>query len=563
MSWCSRRRPAALHAVVLLLTACSSSEILTGPTSRPSFEISDDPHGGITHFFFLPPMVPQPTYGGTSDGTLSPTVVVCVWSGTACGAIVAQFSTTSGTYNQIITYDPTAQQYEVNWHTDQCVSGPCTLDPTKTYRLTVSAANAELGHADVQVVQNGSELKDVNTNFYIALVDGRTLPVKFRIEQGLVASVTVTPNPASVAVGGTQQLTVTLLDLHGAMLTIPVTWASSNTAAATVSANGLVTGVGAGNTTVTASAGGRTGAAQVTVLANTWTSAAAVLADRWSGDGTAVINGKLYLPGGRGDTGTGTSTLFIFDPTAGPTGTWTTGADLPVCSSAGATAVINGQVYVLTGYCNGYRTDLDRYDPASNTWTPLASAPHIHAFPVVGAINGKLYVAGGEVPGQTLATVTPVLDVYDPQSDSWTTLSSMLTAVETAAGGVINGKLYVAGGNTASGPGNGDVAILQVYDPTSNTWSTAAPMPGGVRQLMGSGVVNGLLYVIGGRNYPNVLAYVEVYNPVTDTWGTKAAMPTARFGVATGVVNGALYVIGGNSNPDNQTPLAAVEAFSP
>src|SRR5439155_10611106 len=51
-----------------------------------------------------------------------------------------------------------------------------------------------------------------------------------------VASVTVTPSPVSLAVGSTQQLTATLKDASGNVLTgRTVTWSSSNLPAATVS----------------------------------------------------------------------------------------------------------------------------------------------------------------------------------------------------------------------------------------------------------------------------------------------------------------------------------------
>ena len=82
-----------------------------------------------------------------------------------------------------------------------------------------------------------------------------------------VASVTVTPATASVAVGATVQLTATPKDANGNPLTGRViTWSSSNTAIATVSGSGLVTGVAAGGpVTITATSEGRSGSAAVTV----------------------------------------------------------------------------------------------------------------------------------------------------------------------------------------------------------------------------------------------------------------------------------------------------------
>jgi trimeric autotransporter adhesin len=81
-----------------------------------------------------------------------------------------------------------------------------------------------------------------------------------------VASVTVSPATASVNVGSTTQLTVTLKDASGLTLTGRVVgWSSSQATVATVSPTGLVTGVSAGTATITATSEGRTGTATVTV----------------------------------------------------------------------------------------------------------------------------------------------------------------------------------------------------------------------------------------------------------------------------------------------------------
>lgn len=69
----------------------------------------------------------------------------------------------------------------VNWHTDQF-----GFDDTKTYRIRVLVVGTELGYADVDVVNSGKELKNVVTEESKPLVDGRTLPIKFRIEEGAV-----------------------------------------------------------------------------------------------------------------------------------------------------------------------------------------------------------------------------------------------------------------------------------------------------------------------------------------------------------------------------------------
>src|SRR5207302_6078782 len=81
-----------------------------------------------------------------------------------------------------------------------------------------------------------------------------------------VASVTVSPTTPNMYVGGTVQLTATLKDASGNVLTgRTVTWTTSNGAIATVSASGLVTGVAVGAGTITATSEGQSGTAAVTV----------------------------------------------------------------------------------------------------------------------------------------------------------------------------------------------------------------------------------------------------------------------------------------------------------
>ena len=71
-----------------------------------------------------------------------------------------------------------------------------------------------------------------------------------------LTSIQITPSPVAVAAGGTVQLTATGRDPYGnGYFVSAFTWQSGNTTVASVDANGLVTGVAPGTTTITASAG--------------------------------------------------------------------------------------------------------------------------------------------------------------------------------------------------------------------------------------------------------------------------------------------------------------------
>jgi len=81
-----------------------------------------------------------------------------------------------------------------------------------------------------------------------------------------VATVDVTPATANVSVGGTVQLVATPKDANGTPLSgRTVSWTSSNTGVASVTGSGLVTGVGAGSATITATSEGKSGTSAITV----------------------------------------------------------------------------------------------------------------------------------------------------------------------------------------------------------------------------------------------------------------------------------------------------------
>ncbi|MBC7844536.1 MAG: DNA/RNA non-specific endonuclease [Gemmatimonadaceae bacterium] len=86
---------------------------------------------------------------------------------------------------------------------------------------------------------------------------------------GPVATVTVVPNPASVAVGASRAFTATPRDAGGTTVTTTFTWTSSNPAVASIDpATGIATGVALGTATITATAAnGVSGTSALTVAA--------------------------------------------------------------------------------------------------------------------------------------------------------------------------------------------------------------------------------------------------------------------------------------------------------
>jgi len=132
---------------------------------------------------------------------------------------------------------------------------------------------------------------------------------------------------------------------------------------------------------------------------------------------------------------------------------------------------------------------------------------------------------------------------FDPTTNAWSTLAPLPIAVGQATTGAWNGKVYVAGGFL----GGSDVTnALQIYDIATNTWSSGPNLPTtpGVEAAAGA-VVNGKFYVMGGDDFNNGLNTTFIYDTATNTWSTGATLPDSRTNLYGTTSNGLIYVFGG------------------
>jgi hypothetical protein len=194
-------------------------------------------------------------------------------------------------------------------------------------------------------------------------------------------------------------------------------------------------------------------------------------------NGVGNIGDKLYFSGGK-DYGGGslaiTSAVWAFDPV---TETLSRKADMPLHTADGVSGVIGDKLYVLPGTCSGDGwpaagwcqvepiRKLFRYNPTTNIWVTKASAPHFHKNGAGGVINNKFYVAGGQ---DDRLNPTRNLDAYDPATNTWKTLAPLPIALNGVVGAVLQGQLFVNGTNSS-----GSIRHY-AYNPTSNKWNTKA-----------------------------------------------------------------------------------------
>lgn len=106
--------------------------------------------------------------------------------------------------------------------------------------------------------------------------------------------------------------------------------------------------------------------------------------------------------------------------------------------------------------------------------------------------------------------------------------------------------------NVKIGDSEGKVlSSTEVYDPSTNTWTTLASMST-IRRTFQTEVIDNKIYAIGGLStykidLDNELP-TEVYDPATDKWRTLESMSTKRCFIQTEAVDKVIYAIGGTNS---------------
>ncbi len=232
----------------------------------------------------------------------------------------------------------------------------------------------------------------------------------------------------------------------------------------------------------------------------------------------------------------------------------------------GACAV-NGKIYAIGGATNHGASPfgmVEEYDPLTNTWdnTTKTPMPTPRKGAAYGVIDNKIYVAGGtEVANYT---ASKILEIYDPVTDTWdTTKAPMIYRMYSPTGAVINDKFYVIGGLLGYPPWTGQM-IVQMYDPTIDEWDRVADLDSGRVGHTTNGVA-GKIYAIGGDRQPPIIRGVEEYDPNTNIWTRIDQTPFEWTGYTASVFENKIYLFSGSltSLLAGFTPTNAVYSFDP
>ncbi|EFU40187.1 Kelch repeat protein [Paenibacillus vortex V453] len=239
---------------------------------------------------------------------------------------------------------------------------------------------------------------------------------------------------------------------------------------------------------------------------------------------------------------------------------WIIKNDAPNPRVGAAVVSVNDKIYVIGG-AKGTTSyaDVEEYDPITNTWTTKTSMPTKRGATSAAVVNGKIYVIGGytgNVQSVSGGSYSAVVEAYDPVTDTWETVQSMTTPRMWLSSAAYNGKIYTMGGVNSS---SDRLSVVEEYDPATNTWTTKANMSIGYHAMSLVATDLGIYAFGGGGPATATTNTVKLYYPETDTWEVIANMPYPADGISSSIYNGKIYVVGGGKSGSEKAIANALE----
>lgn len=379
-----------------------------------------------------------------------------------------------------------------------------------------------------------------------------------------VAGVTVSPDTATIAVGGGVQLVATVRDASANVLSgRAIDWSSGNASVASVDSTGLVTGTGVGSATITATSEGESGTATVTVLA-----APTV---RRVEPATGTVGTELAIVGSGFRMGI-VARLDTIDL-----------ASLELLNDTILFGFVPAEV-------DSGRTYAVAVENADGSQASLPSAFSVVA-PTLQYVNSATKPSGnvgstvilegaafadlqgsGEVLFSDGAGGTIAASIASP--DDWTNTF----IVTTVPSGAADGDVVV---RTATGTSNAlpfNVTENATFSPSQVSWTSTTPLPTGLSghravfvPIESGGVQTNYAHVTGGADDSAAPVSTAYYAPINadgtlGAWTSSSALPEARaFHASVAATpfnskvagNGQLYVLGGIAT-DGGDPVTTV-----
>lgn len=288
---------------------------------------------------------------------------------------------------------------------------------------------------------------------------------------------------------------------------------------------------------------------------------------------------------------------------------WIKQADMKVGRVEATTIEYRDDIYVFNGFKPGIRIadSIEKYDAATKQWSIIGSTTIVTGsavthngvirngadvwiiggrigshpgrvsdkvwifnlndhkwrrgpeLPIAGAaggaalVNNKIHWIGGlDTKARCDVSTHLVYDLGSPNA-GWKNITSsapMPTPRNHFSTAVVDGTIYLMGGqfghDGCPGKNTQDTALVHAYNPSNNTWTKKANMPGvNSHSEPGTFVYKNEIYTTGGENAGS--DRIWKYNPRTNKWSTFRTLPQSLVAPVARIVDGDLIVAGGGA----------------
>ena len=198
---------------------------------------------------------------------------------------------------------------------------------------------------------------------------------------------------------------------------------------------------------------------------------------------------------------------------------------------------VGGRTRDLTLPANGIWDSyslIEYFDEDNGYWVGSDQSLKSRAYINAEYFDNKIYVVGGAAGGETASAE---MEIYDIETNSVSAGTPIPTGRRAAGSTIVDGKIYVAGGQTDAGY----TSNFEVYDVATNSWSSLSPILVATETELTS--YNNKIYMVGGYN-GTIQDKVYEYDIATDTWQEISTMPHPTSAHKLAVYQGNIFSIG-------------------
>ena len=216
------------------------------------------------------------------------------------------------------------------------------------------------------------------------------------------------------------------------------------------------------------------------------------------------------------------------------------------CASAG------NKILFIGGWHSGQNwwnepVPVDIYDISSNTWSTHFLVPedpqftHFRFGAGVASVGNKIFIGGGgDAFGDNQSSK---VDIYNASTNTWS-IQHLSADRQGLAAATVGDKVLFAGGfgYPYGGSAWGEFNTVDIYDNTTNTWSTARLSE--ARMELTATTSGNKIYFAGGRSGTHVSKTVDIYDASSNSWSVSS-LQYPRVGVGSIAVDDKIYWAGG------------------